>query len=336
MKKLFFFLVMALFVSFSLTAFAVTIHVPADEPTIQAGINAAVFGDLVLVDPGIYVENIVFKGKRITVRSVEGAEATIIDGDSAGSVVSMNFGESRRSVLDGFTIRNGYAYNGGGIYCGFSSPTISNCWIVGNAAEMCGGGIFCIAALPKIENCVLWDNDGVGGGICGITSSPQISNSIVRYNMRGAMYFCLTSTPRITNCTIVNNYGPWMAGGIHATADDLVLVTNSILWGNSTPHEDSPEVWGLVVSFFCDIEGGAESFFPPWNPIVFWLFGNLDEDPRFIDAWDFHLDEGSPCIDKGIDLPRYRDACFPPSHCTDRNDMGAYGGPGACGWLGTN
>lgn len=34
------------------TAFATTIHVPADQPTIQAGINAAVNGDTVLVAPG--------------------------------------------------------------------------------------------------------------------------------------------------------------------------------------------------------------------------------------------------------------------------------------------
>ena len=45
------------------------IHVPADYPTIQEAINAAVNGDTVLVSPGTYVENINFRGRNIVVAS---------------------------------------------------------------------------------------------------------------------------------------------------------------------------------------------------------------------------------------------------------------------------
>ena len=59
---------------FATTAFAAIINVPADQPTIQAGINAAVNGDTVLVAPGTYIENIDFIGKAITVKSSGGRE----------------------------------------------------------------------------------------------------------------------------------------------------------------------------------------------------------------------------------------------------------------------
>ena len=89
--------------------FATTIKVPADQPTIQAGINVATTGDVVLVSPGTYTENINFKGKAITVESSGGANVTIIDGGQITAVVSFVSWEKSASVLSGFTIQNGLA-----------------------------------------------------------------------------------------------------------------------------------------------------------------------------------------------------------------------------------
>jgi hypothetical protein len=93
-----------------------TYLVPADFPSIQAAIDYAADGDTVLVGPGTYVENIDFLGKLITVRSTDGRGVTTIDGGGGGSVVSFRTGETGESVLDGFTITNGDAFGGGGIY----------------------------------------------------------------------------------------------------------------------------------------------------------------------------------------------------------------------------
>jgi len=75
-----------------------------------------------------------------------------------------------------------------------------------------------------------------------------------------------------------------------------------------------------------------------------WSEGNIDAAPLFCDIpdEDYRLTAGSPCRDAGDPAPEYDDACIAPSgqECissepsigTERNDMGAYGGPGACCW----
>ena len=101
-------------VLFSHTVLADTIHVPADQPTIQSAINVAVNDNLVLVAPGTYVENLDFLGKIIEVRSETGADRTIIDGDQAGPVVTFGSAEPNGAVLEGFSIETVMPTKGGG------------------------------------------------------------------------------------------------------------------------------------------------------------------------------------------------------------------------------
>ena len=120
--------------------FAATIHVPADQLTIQSGINTAKNGDTVLVADGIYKGegnvNIDFKGKQITVKSQNGPESTIIDCERKPDIHGFIFQnrETNDTVLEGFTIKNSLR---SGISCNRSSATIKKCNIVWN-----GYGIF--------------------------------------------------------------------------------------------------------------------------------------------------------------------------------------------------
>lgn len=119
-----------------------------DCNTIQAGIDAAVNGDTVLVWPGVYSEEIDFLGKAITVKSA--ADAAVVEAPG-GFAVSFYSGEEPNSVLKNFAIRNSYM----GIFVAGSSPTISNVTVVDNEY-----GVAAVWAEPNIISSIFWNNAG--------------------------------------------------------------------------------------------------------------------------------------------------------------------------------
>ena len=94
-------------------AFADIIHVPGDQPTIQAAIDIALDGDQIVVAPGSY-NGIDFLGKAITVYATGGPDVTIIDATGLNSSVvkCVNF-EDLNTRLWNFTITGGDAEEGG-------------------------------------------------------------------------------------------------------------------------------------------------------------------------------------------------------------------------------
>ena len=158
-----------------------------DYPSIQQGINAAVYFDTVLVHPGTYYENIDYLGKRITVASLELTtgdrsyiNSTIINGNQDGSCVKFQSGELN-AVLRGFSITNGsgeYHYNticGGGIQVtDYSTVYIINCKIYDNHTET-GAGIYIRHSNVYMQGTSIRNNYAItsGGGIL-IRNSSQI------------------------------------------------------------------------------------------------------------------------------------------------------------------
>ena len=228
---------------------ATVINIPADQPTIQTGIDAAVNSDTVLVQPGIYLENINYNGKIITVASLflttqdtTYISQTIIDANHSGRVVTFENGEISTAVLCGFTIRYGYTSYGGGIYCRFSSPSLQNLIISGNYATD-GGGINCSGASPSLENVTITGNfaNYDGGGIkCG-GGNPSLVNVSISNNsaLAGGGIFLRGSNPSLQYVTITGNIAGGRGGGIvcyEYSDPSLQYVTIS---GNSLFSEDS-------------------------------------------------------------------------------------------------
>jgi len=208
--------------------------------TIQAGIDTAIDGDMVLVAPGEYMvtEPITFRGKAITIRSEAGPnETTIRMGTPAninrGSVFIFENGETTDSVLEGFKITEGKgiyepsenASMGGGIFCDFSSATVSDCIIAQNSVDGSGGGIYCAhQCSPILIDCTIVENvaENSGGGVTvGYGASMTMTNCTIRGNSAegtvghsgagGGVLCAFDSSMTMTYCTIVENYAAQIA-----------------------------------------------------------------------------------------------------------------------------
>ncbi len=280
------------------------INIPDDYETIQEGIDASFSGDTVRVASGTYVENIDFSGKNIVLRSwflddgdTSFISSTIIDGNQSGSVVTFVNGEDNTAIITGFTIQNGLATDGGGIYCrDNSSPTIIYNTISGNSADR-GGGI----RLTLNSDAIITSNtingnsaDGGAGIHCTANSNPMIEYNIINGNSAeqwGGGLYCSLNNPTISNNTISGNSVYWSGGGGICCWESSPVITNTILWGNSAPFD--PEISLHAISSpvitYSDVQGGWEGE------------GNIDCDPMFCNPENdnFYLNAASCCVGAG-------------------------------------
>jgi subtilisin family serine protease len=316
-----------------------TLRVPSRYSTIKAAMSAARDGDVILVADGNYTGNgnrdITFDGKAITVKSENGPQTCIID--CAGSDEDPHRGfafyltnEDNNSVVDGFTIKNGYVnldflkvwppMDGGAIYCFDSHPVILNCIIENSRAPLeHGGGMYVSAstgsARSYISNCVIRNNvAGADGGGIWIDDYADMANLLVYNNQcgnnGGGIYLGDTCNP-LVNCTIVNNTANHSAAGLYVGGGawqqgSQAKLTNSIVWGNMsedgsqiklidyTPQDGIDSV--LTVGY-SDVEGGRNGVAADAYAILNWDASNLNSNPSLTE--DCHLTDHSPCINAG-------------------------------------
>ncbi len=336
------------------------INVPADQSTIQDGINAASNGDTVLVYPGTYFENINFHGKKIVLTSrfcesgdLSYIQSTIINGsrpanpDNSSCVLIVG-GEDSTAVLQGFTITGGKGTKwldehgagtyreGGGILIAKSSPIIRFNIISGNEAANTsgvtsagGGGIRAGDGNPKILNNIIASNKGrYGAGIVLNYTGAIVKNNIITNNSGGQDYgggalwmnHDGTSQKIIENNTITGNE----VVGVFVYQGSSII-RNCIIWADPTTSAVQIVVRsGGPTVLYSDVYGGYNGT------------GNIFIDPQFEDS-AFTLKDNSPCIDAGNKAVEFNDPENPampgnallPARGSLSNDIGAYGGPGA-------
>ncbi len=180
----------------------------ADFTTIQAAIDASKNRDTILVAPGIYVEDINFNGKTLTLRSTGGAPVTTIKGSSyAIRTVS---GETSETVIQGFTITS----NSYGIYASASDPRILECVISSGSGNY---GVYATNAADVLFQDTSFQNNHMSYTLYADKNSritiegSSFSNNVSRHG--GGIYLTSGATATITNTTFTNNQASSGYGG---------------------------------------------------------------------------------------------------------------------------
>ncbi len=234
------------------------------------------------------------------------------------------YDNSNPSLIDVTITNNSSNGGGGGIYCYHSDPSLENVTIANNSAASTGGGIYCLSSNPNLENVSITDNSASKGG---------------------GIYCFHYSDPILENVTIANNSAANHGGGIYCNHLSDPYLINCIMWDN-IPEQVNFSEYGYqstITITYSDIQGGEAGIPTSGTGTVYWLEGNIDANPLFIGTGDhpYSLLEDSPCIDAGNPDPIYYDPEDPynpgyalyPAMGTIINDMGAYGGPNAIGWV---
>lgn len=201
--------------------------------TIASALADAMAGDEIWVKKGTYVAHITLKNhvalyggfagtetarsqRPAFPRSTPDTNETIIDGNNGyPSVVATPFAAANDTRIDGFTIRNGRNWAGGGIYCQSGSPVIANNTITANVAEYSGGS-----------------NSGCGGGISvGNGGSPTITNNKISGNSAYAGYQ-LVPAPCPSPGGFYLEGGGGVGGGVYADYNSSPVIVNNTISGN--------------------------------------------------------------------------------------------------------
>jgi len=229
-----------LFVLFS-PAGATEIRVPCDSPTVQQAIDLALPGDTIIVSPGTYRESIDFRGKAITVRSINPEDqalvaATVIMGKRNTPCVSFVNSEGPESRLSGFTLIHdpieGFAAEPA-IFCQ-SSPTITKNFMTANPASAYGSGVCChTGASPVISDNTIALNTGHAIVGYGAGSPLIIANRIMSNASSGIMLWSSEVRARIIGNVISGNASDY-GGAIHHHDGPSIIASN--IMTDNTAH----------------------------------------------------------------------------------------------------
>jgi hypothetical protein len=248
--------------------------------------------------------------------TVTGGNAVGVPPDDAGGGMFNNVNGSPTLIDITFSVNS--AKRGGGMFNFVSKPTLINVNFIANSADDGGGMLNHSGSHLTLNNVIFYGNtaDNNGGGMHSTTSSPKLVNvrfygnsansgggmfnsisnpNLVNVNFSGnsadntggGMYNDMLSYPTLANLTFYGNSAEY-GGGMYncSRIDGIDHFTNFILWGNTATSSGAQIYNGCSfpeISYSL-VQGSGGSGASWDSSLGIDGGGNLDADPRFVDA----------------------------------------------------
>ncbi len=310
---------------------AAIIHVPGDQPTIQAAVDAATSGDLIMVAAGTFSgpgnRDIDFTGKELAIEG-QGIGQTIIDcGGSAGEYHGGFYFHSAEdsSMISRLEIINAYYglshSDKGAITCWGSSPVITDCAIRNNHSH---GISINGASSPELVTLQISSNAGWGISMPGypyLSVGVNVLYSQIDHNALGGMILTrAVEATRLALNTFADNggYGLFLQG-------DLPLASSGAAWDTTTIIEQNVFAFNAdrgiyFMSFYTGVHYRNNLTFGNGGVDILGLTPDtsclLSADPRFCrnaSPLPYSVGVESPCLAEnnvcGIEIGAYGVTC---------------------------
>jgi len=244
----------------SATSWTVNPDGSGDATTIKGGLAIAVEGDTVSVAAGTYYERQIVMKSGVVLTSETG-QADCVTVDPQGLGRGFYCVGTIGGAIIGFTVRNGNAAYGGGLFCvSLSTPDIVNCAFT-DCTALVGGGAYLHHSPVLVMNTIFSRNraDYFGGGVAVEDySDPTFVSCTFTDNEApdgAGVWLYLYSYPTLQDCDVSGNRAAAMGGGVHCTSADPTL-RGCRITGNTAPRGGGLAVWtGAPTVTGCTIAG---------------------------------------------------------------------------------
>lgn len=202
----------------------------------------------------------------------------VLGNSDHNKTVVLSYNSVTSASITNFTIQGQYRR---GIDAITSTITLQGVYLAGLSGE----GLKVQSSSVSVDRTRLFGNQG--RGIESVYSTLQLKNCIIHNNQADycAALYLRNSNLSLVNSTITANTST--AGAAIGSISSTLDLVNTILWN---PGDELKTEGGSLKLNYCDIEGG--------HPGI----GNINTDPLFTDMvhQDYHIQDQSPCIGKGI------------------------------------